>query len=164
MVAIHAVGRAILAGPVSTGLLPLWVASLSPAGRQPRRRLPSTGITPLPRYYAAVRLPVRLLAPSLCLACRPYSLQRAAGASRVDVSQPCTTCRGLRPRGSPKEPRHWRFLGCCLPPYEQRRPSRWYISGLNPFSLAAFGPPPRLPTLKPQGRPSGLQGWLPVDG
>jgi len=36
-------------------------------------RLPSTGVTPLPWYYAVIRLPIRHLVSLLFIACWPYS-------------------------------------------------------------------------------------------
>jgi ABC-type oligopeptide transport system ATPase subunit len=56
----------------------------------------STGVTLLHRYYAVIRLPARLLASSLCIACLPYSLfGRARRVSQVAVNQLCTACQGL---------------------------------------------------------------------
>lgn len=54
----------------------------------------------LPRLFGTMRRsdsppPFGSLASS---ACRPYSLRRAVGVSRVTTSQDCTACQGLRPR------------------------------------------------------------------
>ena len=123
MAAIHAVDRAILAGPVSTGLLTSVGSQCFPD----RSTTASPAFPPraLPRLLGTMRRsdsppPFGSLASS---ACRPYSLRRAVGVSRVATSQDCAACQGLRPRGA-QAPSPWRTPEYCLLPERKHRPSR----------------------------------------
>lgn len=64
--------------------------------------LPSISITRFHWYYAAIRLPIKRLVPSLCIACSPYSSKKnhkkTDRISRVAVTYQCLTCHGLRLR------------------------------------------------------------------
>ena len=115
--------RAILAGPVSTGLL----TSVGSQCLPDRSTTASPAFPPraLPRLLGTMRRsdsppPFGSLASS---ACRPYSLRRAVGVSRVATSQDCAACQGLRPRGA-RAPSPWRTPEYCLLPDRRHRPSR----------------------------------------
>ncbi|MDI6913053.1 MAG: hypothetical protein QMC95_02395, partial [Desulfitobacteriaceae bacterium] len=97
--------------------------------------LPSTGITPLPRYYSVIRLLTRRLAPLLCYHLSAILRFRRAGKiSQVDASRQCRTCQALRPRGSRELLAHCglRDVAFCYN-YSISLPV-FGISGLNHFS------------------------------
>lgn len=71
-----------------------------------RRRLSSTDITPPHQYYAAIRLPACLLAPLLCIACRPYSL--------AEERQGLPSCRDLSMYSVPRSLTPEEFQRSCL--------------------------------------------------
>src|SRR5574341_1112234 len=108
------------------------------------RPLPSTGITPLPRYYGPIRLP-SALTPGLGIALpwRPRSDGRAdGGISRVPcASRPCMPTAEAPVDASPLSPE--RAAAAAFPAVVYGSASTVKgISGLIPFSpacVAAFG-------------------------
>src|SRR5574341_1217119 len=108
------------------------------------RPLPSTGITPLPRYYGPIRLP-SALTPGLGIALpwRPRSDGRAdGGISRVPcASRPCMPTAEAPVDASPLSPERAAAAAFPAVVYGSASPVSG-ISGLVPFSpacVAAYG-------------------------
>src|SRR6266568_5703272 len=78
-----------------------------------RRRLPSTRVTWLHRYYAAIRLPPRLLPSSPLQLVQAYSRGERRGSPWLPPRHPVQREPASDP-GRPRDTRHSRGAGCCL--------------------------------------------------
>src|SRR6266545_3864338 len=78
-----------------------------------RRRLPSTRVTRLHRYYAAIRLPPRLLPSSPLQLVQAYSRGERRGSPWLPPRHPVQREPASDP-GRPRDTRHSRGAGCCL--------------------------------------------------
>jgi hypothetical protein len=100
--------------PVVAACPPLRVAGVAIESVTVRAPLCSAGVTPRPRSYGGIRLPMRRWASSRCAGCTALPL--TGGAHRISrVPGPALlTCHGLRPRWA-RGSLGPALLGCGLP-------------------------------------------------
>jgi hypothetical protein len=126
--------------PVVAGAPPLRVAGVALEPLTPCAPLCSAGVTPRPRSYGGIRLPMRRRASSRCAGC---SALPPAWRSAADLpsSRPCLADvpRSLTPVGSrgpwPLAPWMWPSMSLTM-----SAPTVLLITGLDPFTLAHCGP------------------------
>jgi hypothetical protein len=84
--------------PVVAACPPLRVGGVAIASMTVRAPLCSAGVTPRPRSYGGIRLPMRHRASSRCAGCTALPL--TGGAHRISrvPGSALLTCHGLRPR------------------------------------------------------------------
>ena len=122
------------------GLRLCWSHNVSPPRVMVPRVLPSTGVTPLPRYYDPSDFLIVLLASSLCPLVRQYFPSR-----KNDEDLPRShRCFGYMPCSSTPEvsspPAHERWRGWCLRAFRHPRPPhKSVLTGLNRFNLPVYG-------------------------
>jgi hypothetical protein len=117
-----------------------WSHNVSPPRVILPRVLPSTGVTPLPRYYDPsdflTVISAFSLGPLVCRYFLPWKNDEDLPRSRrCSGYMPCS----LTPEVS-SSPAHTRWRGWCLRTFRRPRPPRKSVlTGLNHFSHTAYG-------------------------